>query len=333
MTYDSNYRNHFYNRQVQNARPMGINNLNQLVETQLGHGGFEVVRTIYDNIQWLYALFNNIQTVTSVGNKLYAIENLYKYLGDIESIGSNINMLVDLNNDLPVIRELAPRIKSFVTELQEVNQGILDNKATMEAIQSNMVKLREETASILTLAETRISEVVEQAERKLECMLDSWKKELGNTVESVVDARNDIMSFIPVFNKVVDHQNQINQVITHLLASDAVTIALSTNEQADYDFADDRIRDSERLGTNETLLRERLGFRTTDNSVATILVENKAIYDTKRDEVLSKHPQLKLEFNVLNRSELHNCDGDTNTEEDCPEEDQTQDNLCGGCNG
>lgn len=256
---------------VRDYSSIGVNNLNQLVTHQLGASGFEVVRTIYDNIQWLNHLFNNIGSLRQVESQLYVLKGLETYLGDIVNVSHNLRAIVNLHNDLPLVNELAPRINQFASELEEVNCRLRRQDGKVEELTGLVQSSLKSFNDLYSQHVTSFNEFTSNIKNSLQEDYVSFKRDLLLDKGEATKLYNEIKDFIPTLNLAIKTQNQTNKLLVHLNASDIVTLALFTNQEVDYKSALQAIKDSESYGNNEDLNRRRLNYKLQDNNVFNIL--------------------------------------------------------------
>lgn len=256
---------------VRDYSSIGVNNLNQLVTHQLGASGFEVVRTIYDNIQWLNHLFNNLGSLQQVENQLYVLKGLETYLGDIVNVSQHLRTIIDLHRDLPLVNELAPRINKFTSELEEVNCKLSKQDGKVNEltglVQSSLKSFNDLYANHVN----SFNEFTSNIQNELRSDYQEFKKDLCIERTQAIKLYDEIKDFIPILNSAIDNQNRTTKLLVHLNASDIVTLAIHTKNEVDYASALKAIKESESYGNNEDLNRSRLNYKLTDNNVFNIM--------------------------------------------------------------
>lgn len=256
---------------IQDYSHMGVNNLNQLVQHQLGAGGFEVVRTIYDNIQWLNQLFNELPSLNQLSNNLFVVKGLETYLGDIVNVAENLRIITNLNSNLPLVNELAPRIDKFANELEEVNcrikQQDVDVKELTSLVQSSIKNFEDLYANHVT----SLNDIMSKVKKDLCQDFETYKLEINTEKEKVLSMYREVSELLPVFKRTIENQQATELLLLHLKASDTVTIAQFTQNEKDCNAALKAIKLSESYGNDECLNRLRLNYKLQENSVGEVL--------------------------------------------------------------
>lgn len=245
-----------------------------MINDNLGTQGYQVVRALYDNLMWLHNIYEHLPNIIAVQNNTPHLERVSQYLDSIYEVQMSLREIIELNANLPLVQELAPRIAEFNTQLSTVRTEISSN-------QENVTKLQEQVTSMVHSFDVMFNDF----ETKVKQVSDLALKELNETVQKslcgletqrlyVENLYKQIQEFVPMYEKVANNQSAINSNMAHLNATDAVTLATFTNNEDDKAEALKVIKYSEKLGNNEDINRARLGYKLPKHNVFKVLSDN-----------------------------------------------------------
>lgn len=254
--------------------PLGVNNLNQLVEQQLGNTGYEVVRTIYNNIQWLYSVYEALPKVGSVQQISPYLDIIIKNTHSLEAIANNLYMLSNLESNLPLVQDLAPRIESFKNSLNKYQEELaLNNKKVSELdelyVNSKLMlsNLEMDTKNLLKhLIQEAKAEVSSQIEDSL-CVIKKFREVANNQYDELMANNNKLTKYLSL-------AQDNNKMLKHLMASDAVNTYLWEQTPAYKEQALNAIKASEKVGNSETTNRHKMKANKTDLNLFKVLNRN-----------------------------------------------------------
>lgn len=214
MSYDPIYRN-----LPQDMRPMGTNNLNQLVHHHLGSESFDVVAQIRANLPWLHDL----------ATKIHVISALAHHADNLDKIGANSTVIYALAESMPALKDIYCHLDNLVA-LSKVGTSI----------NAKVTKIENELSAL--------NGQVSQA------AIDDLLKRYAE-VENKLSGSEGLVNSLPVIQK---DMVQLNKTVAHLLAANATTTAMVTEKTSDINAARKLIEQSEALGNNETVNTQRL---------------------------------------------------------------------------
>ena len=110
-----------YKNLPQDIRPMGTNNLNQLVHHHLGSQSFDVVAHVQANLTWLNELHNKLGIISSLANHGQTLDVLAQHTQTLWAISESMPALKDLYCNLDLIIQGAPELNCINKRLTEQN--------------------------------------------------------------------------------------------------------------------------------------------------------------------------------------------------------------------
>ena len=209
-----------YRNLPQDIRPMGTNNLNQLVHHHLGSASFDVVAQVQANLPWLHDLYNKLGLISALAANSESITRLGQH-----------------TQTLYVIAQSMPALKEIYCKLD-----------LLESISGNLckgTKINEELNDKLTILLGIIS--VKDIDNLI-ARYDEVEAKLAES-ETLLKTINQ--------NK-LDIQS-LNKISVHLQASEAVTLAEQSLNQEDKLNANLLVQESIKLGNDESVNQNRLG--------------------------------------------------------------------------
>lgn len=208
-----------YRNLPQDIRPMGTNNLNQLVHHHLGSNSFDVVAQVQANLPWLHDLYNKLGLISALAANSESITRLGQHTQTLYAIAQSMPALKEIYCKLDTLTKMADDIHCNEEVITELNCKL----STLLGI----LKVSDIDNLI-----TRYEEIEEQ---------------LANT-EDVLNRVNQ--------NK--EDLVTVNKILIHLRATDAITLAQHTKNQNDVEYASSLVQKSIELGNDETINLSRL---------------------------------------------------------------------------
>lgn len=259
----------FYNRPSHS-----LNEPNQLVSNQFTTDSFSMVQQVYFHLGTLKYLADNIPTINTVGSEMYKLEGIQRYLGDIIAVAHTLNDIVNIQKELPVLKDLAPRITDFSTQLSDIECKLQQHKVSFEeamgAINSN-VKMLED---MYIQYECGLSRLIEEYKANLCSDYEQYKSELSLLAQSMQKQYSEFNQGINVLKEAVQTQNETKQLLEHLKTSDLVFTALLVGSEKASKEALKQIKQSEKWGNDESINRERLNYKLPKNNVFNVIKSN-----------------------------------------------------------
>lgn len=208
-----------YRNLPQDIRPMGTNNLNQLVHHHLGSNSYDVVAHVQANLLWLKQLHDNLPTISSLACHGSSLTEIAKHIKGLSLIHCSLPALDDIYQNLGLIVEASKINKASYTINKELNERF----KVLNAIIS-----KEGIEHLLNRYET-----VEKELAKHELVVE----QLNQNTEDI---------------------SALNKIMAHLQASDSITQAQFSGDSTDIEYAHTLVQRSVDLGNDETLNLKRL---------------------------------------------------------------------------
>lgn len=208
-----------YRNLPQDIRPMGTNNLNQLVHHHLGSNSFDVVAQVQANLPWLHDLYNKLGLISALAANSESITRLGQHTQTLYAIAQSMPALKEIYCKLDTLTKMADDIHCNEEVITELNCKL----STLLGI----LKVSDIDNLI-----TRYEEIEEQ---------------LANT--------EDVLKRV---NQNKEDLVTVNKILIHLRATDAITLAQHTKNQNDVEYASSLVQESIELGNDETINLSRL---------------------------------------------------------------------------
>ena len=208
-----------YRNLPQDIRPMGTNNLNQLVHHHLGSNSFDVVAQVQANLPWLHDLYNKLGLISALAANSESITRL----------GQHTQTLYAIAQSMPALKEIYCKLNTLTKIADDIH-------CNEEAITELNCKL-DTLLGILKVSDidnliTRYEEIEEQLANT------------ENVLKRVNQNKEDLVT--------------VNKILVHLRATDAITLAQHTKNQNDIEYASYLVQESIELGNDETVNLSRL---------------------------------------------------------------------------
>lgn len=256
------------------TRASGYNNRTALVEHQLGHGGYEVVRTIYDNIQWIHHLYEQLPRMQEVGRVIPHVEMIARYTYAIEALVNNLGTLTNLENNLELVQGLAPQIQAFKDKLDTLNGMLAENQEKTDNLNLLVQDGFHIINSMVQEADEKFARLVEEYKRDinqetkaLKCLVQKFTEEFGTQYRELKDNRAKLQ----VYLKKVE---EMSKEIAHLRASEAVNTYLWSDTPETKRAASLAVQKSEQAGNVEKINKQKLLAVKADLNLFKVLNEN-----------------------------------------------------------
>jgi len=209
-----------YRNLPQDIRPIGTNNLNQLVHHHLGSASFDVVAQVQANLPWLHDLYNKLGLISALAANSESITRLGQHTQTLYVIAQSMPALKEIYCKL----DLLESISSNLCESTKLNEELNDKLTILLGIIStkdidNLIARYDEVEAKLAEAETLL--------------------------KTINQNKLDIQS--------------LNKISVHLQASEAVTLAEQSLNQEDKLNANLLVQESIKLGNDESVNQNRLG--------------------------------------------------------------------------
>lgn len=208
-----------YRNLPQDIRPMGTNNLNQLVHHHLGSNSFDVVAQVQANLPWLHDLYNKLGLISALAANSESITRLGQHTQTLYAIAQSMPALKEIYCKLDTLTKMADDIHCNEEVITELNCKL----STLLGI----LKVSDIDNLI-----TRYEEIEEQLANT------------ENVLKIVNQNKKDLVT--------------VNKILIHLKATDAITLAQHTKNWNDIEYASSLVQESIELGNDETINLSRL---------------------------------------------------------------------------
>lgn len=208
-----------YRNLPQDIRPMGTNNLNQLVHHHLGSNSFDVVAQVQANLPWLHDLYSKLGLISALAANSESITRLGQHTQTLYAIAQSMAALKEIYCKLDTLTKMADDIHCNEEVIRELNCKLNTLLGILKVSDiDNLI--------------TRYEEIEEQ---------------LANT--------EDVLKRV---NQNTEDLVTVNKILVHLRATDAITLAQHTKNQNDIEYASSLVQESIKLGNDETINLSRL---------------------------------------------------------------------------
>ena len=202
-----------YKNLPQDIRPLGTNNLNQLVHHQLGSQSFDVVAHVQANLPWLNELHNKLGIISSLAAHGQTLDILAQHTQTLWAISESMPALKELYCNLDLITKGVPKLNSIDKRLTEQN-------AMLNSLLGHVSK------------------------EDIESLDDRYAELDGKLAEHEV--------LLETMDEIKTSLTTINQVLVHLQVTELVNRAVKSEKTADIEAAKKLLNTSIKLGNDES---------------------------------------------------------------------------------
>lgn len=202
-----------YKNLPQDIRPLGTNNLNQLVHHQLGSQSFDVVAHVQANLPWLNELHNKLGIISSLAAHVQTLDVLAQHTQTLWAISESMPALKELYCNLDLITKGVPKLNSIDKRLEEQN-------AMLNSLLGHVSK------------------------EDIESLDDRYAELDGKLAEHEV--------LLETMDEIKTGLTTINQVLVHLQVTELVNRAVKSEKTADIEAAKKLLNTSIKLGNDES---------------------------------------------------------------------------------
>lgn len=249
----------------------GSHGNSHLVSHQFQPDSMALIQKVAHNLDKLLTIYKYMPELDALGSHVFELKNIQPFLGDIQRISMELNNIVTMNYNLPLIKDIAPRIIQFTSILKDIDHRLESFEVNREEILSDMrgnLKLLED---LYIQYEQGLGCLLAQYKSELCELHTDHKNELDSMVQEIKDLHRQIAVSMPTVDRAVREQNRTEKLLAHLEATDAVTLAQFDKTEQSIKHATGLIRASEKLGNDETINRNRLNQKQATQSVAQLL--------------------------------------------------------------
>lgn len=229
-----------------------------MINDNLGTQGYQVVRTLYDNLQWLHYLCENLPQLHHATGLVPYLEAVVKNAGYLESLTQHLDTVVRLENNLPLVQDLAPRIEAFKKELEALNTRLENQQLTVDSMNDLLVTGSKNLSDIVLSTKKTLDDMVQarviSATKELKA-IECKVKEETRKVEDLSAQLQLKEATIQALFKQVDTNAKF---MAHLDASDKTNNYLWSGSEDDRQLAKKAISYSQRAGNNEDVNLNKL---------------------------------------------------------------------------
>lgn len=251
-----------------------MNHPSQLVHHQFQPDAFAVVQAVHCNLGLLKSLYDKLPMFSSLGSNYLSLEGVSKYIADIAGVSSNLNTLVQLNDNVRFLKDIAPRVEQFV-EIQTSIKNLLEvHECNFKEVLGLMESNTKHLEDLFVQYECSLRTILDEAKLELCQFSAEQTKESKEYFEQVQSMYEDFRNAMVTINQAVKEQNDNKLLLEHLKTSDMVTTAIFTGIESDYRNALKQIKESEKWGNDESINRQRLNYKLEDNNVLGVIKQN-----------------------------------------------------------
>lgn len=232
----------------------------EIVERYIPPNAFNIVQQVHLNLGLLNELVKHLPTYQAVNSKLYELNGIERYLGDIVAVANNLNNIVTVHNELPILQDLAPRIKEYTSKLKCVESKLdyfnLNSKQQLEDLTTKIKYIED----LYIQYECGLQTIVEEQLSRLTTTANGYLQEFEYHKNRIEESLSDFDTYLPLMRRAADNQDKIEAKLAHLEASDAVTLWVFSQDDDDYKQALKAIKHSEEYENDESMNRKRLKY-------------------------------------------------------------------------
>lgn len=91
----------------EDARPLTVNHLNQLVQKKFGHQAYEAVEGVGENLHWLYKLYAAMPLLMKLQAHTIALDEVAKHTRLYETLAESNRAYQEIVDNLPMLQQLS----------------------------------------------------------------------------------------------------------------------------------------------------------------------------------------------------------------------------------
>ena len=202
-----------YRNLPQDIRPMGTNNLNQLVHHHLGSQSFDVVAQVQANLPWLHDLYNKLGLISALAANSESITRLGQHTQTLYAIAQSMPALKELYCNLDLITKGVP-------ELNSIDKRLTEQNAMLNSLLGHVSK------------------------ENIKSLDDRYDELDGKLAEHEV--------LLETMDEIKSGLTTINQVLVHLQTTELVNRAVESEKTSDIEAAKKLLQNSIKLGNDES---------------------------------------------------------------------------------
>lgn len=145
-----------YRNLPQDIRPMGTNNLNQLVHHHLGSNSFDVVAQVQANLPWLHDLYSklglisalaaNSESITRLGQHTQTLYAIAQSMPALKEIYCKLDTLTKMADDIPELNHklstllgilTVSDIDNLITRYEEIEEQLANTEDILKRVNQN----------------------------------------------------------------------------------------------------------------------------------------------------------------------------------------------------
>lgn len=237
---------------------------NGLVSNQFSPDSFQVVSTLYNNLNTLKQVQSCLGSISLLADNYYRLQDIMQYVDSIEDVSRNLNKLLDLEYNIPFLKNIYPRVEQFANDVRAIQDKLTnfdaDYQEAVNITQSNVKHLED----LYVQYENGLQELIQEFELSLNAFNEGYIKKAEALYSDMVQAVDYIKQFIPTVNEYAGMSQDLNARIAKLEASEAVAYAQYSCALSDCYTAEKAIMASERWGNNESRNRMLLEMQKAD---------------------------------------------------------------------
>lgn len=245
---------------LSDVRPMGVNNLNQLVHYQIGSESYAVVHQVFLHLQMLKSLSDNLPHIVKLGSNVSKLEFFQQYLGSITALADNVNALIKLADNVPFLSEFAPRVNQFVENQQMIQHELQTQKVVFDEALALTESNTKNIEDMFVKYEQCLQENIEQHRMALATDYKEYSHRLSTVVEDMESVARVTKANAGITEQVAKRLDEFEPRLLGLLATEAVAKATQSDCPKARRKAIQAIEQSEKIGNDESFNRDMLRY-------------------------------------------------------------------------
>lgn len=232
-------------------RPMGVNNLNQLVYHHLGSNSFDAVAQVRENLPWLHKVFMALPAIADLSGRTEHITELAINKNVLYAVAAAMPHLKEIANNVDTLTYSVSTLKNIDDQYAAITAqlALLQGQITQEAIDNLLEKYNQ--------VDKDVADLVIAVKKDLDAEFGTLKEAAGVKDEFVAaQAQIKLLE-----DKVATLESQlaaVSKVSYHIAAVQAVQVYEASTLVMDKQAADAAVKASEDVGNDETSLKQRI---------------------------------------------------------------------------
>jgi len=245
-----------------------------MINDNLGTQGYEVVRSVYNNLTLLHDIYSELSTIHYLHGSMPYVERVSQYVEVINKLQYNIEDIVGLNNNLPLIQDLVPKINTLKQNFEQYQIILQESNGKIDSLNLLYDEANLTIRNLIEDTKQRFNRVLEESLAEIRNELHTVLEESKQLYTTVKQQHSDLVANNHLLQDYLTTATENNKMLKHLMASDAVNTYLWEQNESHKQLAMEAIRVSEKAGNDEVTNRHKMKATKSDLNLFKVLNRN-----------------------------------------------------------